>query len=523
MTELAFVRSEQAPKLPPPRALIGVEGWLRANLFYSITSTVITAAATLFIITVLWSILDWAIFRAVWSGSNREPCAVEGAGACWPFVWAKYPQWIYGFYPIDQRWRPNLVFFLAAAGLIPMLMPSVRHKLWNGLFLLVAFPLITIILLSGGNVGFSPMTYGIVAGLLLIGASFLPLAAFGLESGVRRNRNGLGLVLAGVLPLLLAFALLILAALSSFFGTLLSLASAEAIAHGFYSLTGLFNSLRQLIFAIPWLLPLMGLLVLGGAGLSVRSAWNAGTSAITGWVIAAGAIFVAMFLLDVDFGLIPVETSDWGGLLVTLVVSVTGIVASLPLGILLALGRRSNMPVVKTFSVVFIETWRGVPLITVLFMSSVMLPLFLPPGTNFDKLLRMLIGIALFSSAYMAEVVRGGLQSVPRGQYEAAQALGLSYWQLMAKIILPQALKVSIPNIVGSFISLFKDTTLVSIVGIYDLLGIIIAGYADADWASPQTSNTGYFTATLIFWVFCFAMSRYAVYTERRLNTGHKR
>ncbi len=158
----------------------------------------------------------------------------------------------------------------------------------------------------------------------------------------------------------------------------------------------------------------------------------------------------------------------------TLVVAVTGIVASLPLGILLALGRRSKMPVVKLFSVIFIEVWRGVPLITVLFMASVMLPLFLPEGVNFDKLLRALIGVALFSSAYMAEMVRGGLQAIPKGQFEAAQALGLSYWKMMNLIVLPQALKIVIPGIVNSFISLFKDTTLVSIIGLFDLLGIVI-------------------------------------------------
>jgi general L-amino acid transport system permease protein len=181
------------------------------------------------------------------------------------------------------------------------------------------------------------------------------------------------------------------------------------------------------------------------------------------------------------------------------------------------------MPVVKTFSVLFIELWRGVPLITVLFFSSVMLPLFLPEGTSFDKLLRALIGVALFSAAYMAEVVRSGLQAIPKGQYEGAMAVGLSYWQMMNKIILPQALKVAIPNIVGNFISLFKDTTLVSIIGLFDLLGIVRAGLKDSTWATPSSVPTGYFALAAMFWIFCFGMSRYSMYTERRLNTGHKR
>ncbi len=230
-----------------------------------------------------------------------------------------------------------------------------------------------------------------------------------------------------------------------------------------------------------------------------------------------------MVILSIDFGLTPVETSQWGGLLVTLVVAITGIVASLPLGILLALGRRSEMPAVRVFSVVFIEVWRGVPLITVLFMASVMLPLFLPAGVNFDKLLRCLIGVALFSSAYMAEVVRGGLQAIPKGQYEAADALGLTYWQSMGLIILPQALKIVIPGIVNTFIGLFKDTTLVSIIGLFDLLGIVQSGFQDPKWASPQTGSSGYFAAAVIFWMFCFLMSRYSQFMERQLTTTHRR
>ena len=181
------------------------------------------------------------------------------------------------------------------------------------------------------------------------------------------------------------------------------------------------------------------------------------------------------------------------------------------------------MPVVKTFSIVFIELWRGVPLITVLFMSSVMLPLVLPAGTNFDKLLRALIGVALFTAAYMAETVRGGLQAIPKGQYEGAMALGLSYWQMMVKIVLPQALKISIPNIVSSFIALFKDTTLVSIIGLFDLLGIMRAGLKETIWMSPTSTPTAYISMALLFWVFCFSMSRYSVFMERRLHTGHKR
>ncbi len=219
-------------------------------------------------------------------------------------------------------------------------------------------------------------------------------------------------------------------------------------------------------------------------------------------------------------GLPVVETYLWGGLMLTLVLAGIGIVLSLPFGVLLALGRRSKMPVVKAASVTYIEIWRGVPLITVLFMSSVMLPLFFPEGVTLDKLLRALIGIVLFQSAYMAEVVRGGLQAIPRGQYEAAEALGLSYWKTMALVILPQALKIAIPGIVNTFIALFKDTTLVLIIGLFDLLGIVQQAFADPAWLG--FSVEGYVFGGLIFWVFCYGMSRYSQQLERRLHTGHE-
>ena len=238
-----------------------------------------------------------------------------------------------------------------------------------------------------------------------------------------------------------------------------------------------------------------------------------------------GVFPIVAFVLLVGgwFGLEYVETSLWGGLLVTLVLSYVGISVSLPFGIVLALGRRSKMPVVKMICVVFIEAVRGVPLVTVLFMASVMLPLFLPPGTTFDKLLRALVGVALFASAYMAEVIRGGLQAIPKGQYEGADSLGLGYWQKMGLIVLPQALKLVIPGIVNTFIGLFKDTSLVSIIGMFDLLGIVRQSFSDVNWASPQTPMTGLIFAGFVFWIFCFGMSRYSMFMERRLDTGHKK
>ncbi|MAM89770.1 amino acid ABC transporter permease [Allohahella sp. A8] len=225
-------------------------------------------------------------------------------------------------------------------------------------------------------------------------------------------------------------------------------------------------------------------------------------------------------MLGGSFGLDKVGTHRWGGFSLTLILAVVGIVASLPIGIVLALGRRSEMPVVRSICITYIEFWRGVPLITVLFMASVMLPLFMTAGTDTDKLIRAMIGIIMFQSAYMAEVVRGGLQAIPKGQYEAAEALGLGYWKKTGLIILPQALKLMIPGIVNTFIALFKDTSLVLIIGLFDLLAIVQSAITDPNW--PQVSVEGYLFVAFMFWICCFSMSQYSQRLERRFSTGHK-
>lgn len=219
-------------------------------------------------------------------------------------------------------------------------------------------------------------------------------------------------------------------------------------------------------------------------------------------------------------GLEPVESAKFGGFLITFVIGVTGIVGSLPLGILLALGRGSDMPTVKMICVGFIEFIRGVPLITLLFVASTLLNYFLPPGTTFDLILRVIIMVTLFAAAYMAEVIRGGLAALPRGQYEAADALGLNYWQGTQLIILPQALKISIPGIVNTFIGLFKDTTLVSIIGLLDPIGIMQPIRSTAEWNGIVWELPIF--VGLVFFVFCFTMSRYSMYFERKLDTGHR-
>jgi general L-amino acid transport system permease protein len=368
---LAFVRTEFAESEPAPVGERGVMHWLHRNLFPTVPDAVATVFVLLFLFWLVPPLLDWAFFSAVWDGANRQACLGEGAGACWAFVDAKFEQFMYGRYPFDLRWRVDLTGVLLIIGLVPMAIPRVPFKRLNAIYLLVVFPVVAFILLTG------------------------------------------------------------------------------------------------------------------------------------------------------QLGLQPVPTSRWGGLMVTLVVAIVGIVFSLPFGVILALGRRSHMPFVRYASIVFIEFWRGVPLITILFMSSVMLPLFMPDGVDIDKLLRALVGVAFFASAYMAEVIRGGLQAIPNGQYEAADAMGLSYWQKMRLIILPQALKLVIPGIVNTFIGLFKDTSLVLIIGIFDLLGIIQLGFSDPDWSAPQTPATGFAFAAFIYFLFCFGMSKYSVYMERRLDTEH--
>jgi general L-amino acid transport system permease protein len=369
-----FVRGQMIAPAPPPRAHASLLGLVRAHLFNSIGNAILTVLGVVALVALAWPTARFLLIDAVWRGSERTDCLPEtvghAVGACWPFIAAKFDQFMYGFYPADQRWRVGLVYGLAAVLLAPLLVPRLPYKGLNAVLFFAVFP--------------------IVAGVLLLGG----------------------------LP-----------------------------------------------------------------------------------------------------GLPEVETRLWGGFMVTLVISFTGIVASLPLGILLALGRRSDLPVVRSASVVFIEFWRGVPLITVLFFATYMLPLFLPGDWNINGLLRVLIGVVLFSAAYLAEVVRAGLQAIPRGQFEGAMALGLGYWRMMGLVILPQALRLVIPGLVNSFIALFKDTTLVLIVAIFDLLGQLRAAFADPNWATPVTLFTGFAFAGMIYFVVSFAMSRYALFTEKRLNT----
>jgi len=217
-----------------------------------------------------------------------------------------------------------------------------------------------------------------------------------------------------------------------------------------------------------------------------------------------------------------VETDLWGGLPLTLLLSSVSIVLAFPLALLLALGRRSNLPAIRSLCTVYVELVRGVPLISVLFMASFMFPLFMPEGMNIDKLVRVLAGISLFAAAYMAEVIRGGLQAIPQGQLEGAATLGLSYWQTQRLIVLPQALAMVVPGLMNNFIAIFKDTSLVTIVSLYELTGAMgLALNSDADWRPYKIE--AYLFIALIYFVFCFAMSRYSQWVELQVNRGRQR
>ena len=379
VAELAFVRHTTIAPRPPPATMTGAFGWMRANLLSSPFNIVLTILIVGLLAWAIPEIVKFLFIDAVWTGNDRDACLASvqhrEIGACWPFVWERLPYFIYGSYPIPERWRVDVFFVMLAVGIVWLLWLNAPRRDLGAIYFFLILPVTSFILLTG---------------------------------------------------------------------------------------------------------------------------WSA-------------------------IGLRPVDTVLWGGVLVTIVVAAVGIVCSLPLGILLALGRRSRMPTVRLLSVIFIEFVRGVPLVTVLFMASVMLPLFIPEQWSPDKLVRALVGIALFASAYMAEVVRAGLQAIPKGQYEGAMAVGLRYAPMMRLVVLPQALNVTIPNIVNTYIGLFKDTTLVFIVGIFDLLRTIEVARIDPKWAAPVTSTTGYAVAAIFYLVFCYGMSRYARAMETRLGRGDRR
>ncbi|QDW38910.1 amino acid ABC transporter permease [Bradyrhizobium sp. KBS0727] len=503
LTPQPFVSDTLIAERPAPIKTTGFIGFLRTRLFNSPTNILITIVSALALWFIVVPALKFVLVDAVWTGTDRNACLPKNAGdvvgACWPFVQAKFSQFIYGFYPEPERWRVNLTFILAAILLLPLLIPRLPAKGPNAILFFLAFPVVAFFLLYGGGLGGLGVswTVGILSGFNdSIGEGGRKVVAAGDTAAV------IGPLLWGL-------------------GKLIVLISA-LISWVLLPLTWLRDQIQA--FGRP----VWADFVATAAIVSGLLFWLGGGTR-TGWrpLITCLGIFAGIGLVIAGMGLdrggLPVvDTRLWGGLLVTLVVSVVGIVASMPVGIALALGRRASIPLIRIFSITFIEFWRGVPLITVLFFATYMLPLFVPTGFTIDGLMRALIGIALFAGAYQAEVIRGGLQAIPRGQAEAASALGLSWAKTTALIVMPQALRHVIPGLVNSFIALFKDTSLVSIVALFDLLGQLRASFSDPVWSTPTTLFTGFAFTGIIYFVFCFGMSRYSLFVENRLN-AHRR
>jgi general L-amino acid transport system permease protein len=503
ITASSFVRQELVAERAAPIKTTGFVGFLRTRLLNSPTNILLTIVSILLLWFTVIPALKFLLVDAVWHGTDRNACLAENAGhtvgACWPYIQAKLPQLIYGFYPEAERWRVNLTFVLAALLLLPLLIPRLPAKGLNAGLFFIAFPFVGFFLLHGG--GLSGFGVSWTAGLLSGFADSIG------DGGRKLASAGETIAIVGPLLKLLGMLVILLGSAVSYLVWPLTWLRHQIEASGHPVWTDFMATAAIVSIA---------LFVLSGG---IRTGWR---SLIVSLATFAG-IGVVIAAMGLDRGGLPlVDTRLWGGLLVTLVVSVAGIVASLPVGIALALGRRATIPLIRIFSITFIEFWRGVPLITVLFFATYMLPLFLPGNFSIDGLVRVLIGIGLFSGAYMAEVVRGGLQAIPRGQGEAASALGLSWWKTTALIVMPQALRHVIPGIVSIFISLFKDTSLVSIVALFDLLGSLHASFADPVWSTPTTAFTGFAFTGMIYFAFCFGMSRYSLFVERRLN-AHRR
>jgi general L-amino acid transport system permease protein len=503
ITASSFVRQALVAERPAPVRTTGFVGFLRRRLFNSPTNVLLTILGVLLVWSTVIPALRFLLIDAVWHGSDRNSCLSENAGhpvgACWPYISAKLDQFIYGFYPAQERWRVNLTFLLAALLLVPMLIPRLPAKGLNAGLFFLAFPVVAFFLLHGGGLNGFAMSWA--AGLLSAFAESI-------------RSSGDALVRAAASTPVIGSLLWILGQLVALLGVMLSLLLLPLV----WLRDQIQASGRPVWVDFGLTATIVSALLFLGAG-GARTGWRTLIASLAGF--AGIAIVIAVMGLDRG-GLPIVDTRLWGGLLVTLVVSVTGIVTSMPIGVALALGRRSTIPLIRIFSITFIEFWRGVPLITVLFFATYMLPLFLPGNFTVDGLVRALIGIALFAGAYQAEVIRGGLQAIPRGQSEAANALGLSWWKTTALIVMPQALRHVIPGLVNSFIALFKDTSLVSIVALFDLLGQLRASFSDPNWATPTTAFTGFAFTGMIYFAFCFGMSRYSLFVEHRLD-AHRR
>ncbi|SEB47258.1 amine acid ABC transporter, permease protein, 3-TM region, His/Glu/Gln/Arg/opine family [Rhodobacter sp. 24-YEA-8] len=607
MTETShlWVREEMLRPAPPPLREAGAVKWLRENLISSPVNTLLTFAGLLVTIWMIWTAFPWW-WHSVWNANSlaecREIVAAAGgeSGACWAVIKARWHQFLFGFFPPEQYWRPVLTGGLLFAALAPILFWKDRKSAhmvgFAGIATLAAlyaisanslafaataaifaviwvtaslrpaaliwvtglFPFISIWLIWGGSF-WSPVTQllAIALGALVARlyynnpnkwlndafALVVALAAAWVASVVINYSDAIstdffarlrmatfwqgfgqgGNILAMAFGALASFVVMLLTAAIWLLLAVMYVISA-VLNYNLTDLARLFGYETLPAWAAMISLGALfafALVFVAARNRSVVIGVLAGLLAGGGWLLYQAPKMVSYMATDLPLTIAPVGSNMIGGFLLALIIGVTAIAASLPLGIMLALGRRSDMWLMKMLSIGFIEFIRGVPLITLLFTASLLLQYFLPPQTNFDLILRVIILASLFSAAYLAEVIRGGLAALPRGQYEAGDSLGLTYWQAQRLIIMPQALKISIPGIVSTFIGLFKDTTLVSFVGLLDpLRGVTTTVRADINWKGIYWEP--YIFVGAIFFIICFGMSRYSMYLERKLKTDHR-
>ena len=556
---VAYVQREVIPPSPPPPSAAGAGAWLRENLFRGPVNSALTILALLFLVWLIPQVVQWAFVDAVWFASSLDECrAINGEGACWAVIVERFDQFIYGFYPEALRWRVNLAFLGMLLAFAYALFDGMPGRPW-GLIYAAVFPVIAYWLIWGGSVwgpllflaapaagwavwtalsGRAPGAVAIVAGALaavlwllyVVGPADRALTRW---IGDLRYESALERVEGRLAPGALERALSAdhadpdaleeavreetralerrrdrLAQLPNALAEVERLApEAEAAREALPdSVAGIGDrrALQNLDFS-----PSEADLAAVEETLELERQLTALRSQIRGTYAEIGLV-----------GLTPVSSRDIGGFLLAVIIGVAGITLSLPIGVVLALGRRSGLIFIQSICIVFIEFIRGVPLITLLFVANSVLAYFFPPGSNLDLILRVVIMVTMFASAYMAEVIRGGLAALPSGQYEAADSLGLDYWRSMRLIILPQALKISIPNIVSTFIGLFKDTTLVVVIGLLDPIGLINTTRADSAWNGIVWEF--YIFVGLFFFIACWGMSRYAAWLEDKLQTDHR-
>ncbi|MGV8951491.1 MAG: amino acid ABC transporter permease [Cypionkella sp.] len=475
-----YVRETMLPQAKPPGSQTGAIKWGRENLFSGPLNSILTLVSLYVVYWVISSALPWFL-HGVWTASSLTECRqiIEAnygpgqEGACWALIRERWHQFLFGFYPGNLYWRPVLAFGLMLVALGPVLYSGLRKI---NMAIVAVVGVLTLLAMLGVGTDAGHLVIGLVLFALLFAA-----AALATKRMV-------------IFTLLYPFIGFYLLWGGSIWGPI-------GVIAGFALMAVVWNLLQSRV----------GVVVAGAIGVIVAAIW---------WLKVQPYVTTPLAnLIPID--LIPIASDKFGGFLLSIVIGVTAVSASLPMGLLLALGRRSDMVFIKGVSVAFIEFIRGVPLITMLFTASLLLNYFLPPQSNFDLILRVIILVTFFASAYIAEVIRGGLAALPKGQGEAADELGLDYWQAQRFIILPQALKISIPGIVSSFIGLFKDTTLVALVGLADpLQGITKIVRADINWKGVYWEPFLFVGA--IFFIFCFGMSRYSMYLERKLKTDHR-